>query len=465
MFNKYYQQELQNLRELARDFSRVHPAISPMLSGTTSDPDVERLLEGSAFLTGLLRQKLDNEFPEIIHGLTDIIFPHLLRPVPSTSIVMFSPKPSLQETTTVKAGTSLASIPVDGINCIFKTCFDTEVHPLSLISADLVQQAETPDRIRLVFELKGLNVSQWNPRRLGFFLGESYTQATELYMLLTHFVEKIVIHPQSDGDDCVMPPANLVPTGLELHNSLIPYPARSFQGYRLLFEYFLLPQKFLFLELRGWDQWRNRGEGTRFEISFELKPAPSIPQSIKTSNFLFYVTPVVNLFTDDSDQFTLDHRLEKVRVRPATKNKDHYHVFSVDKVVGYEQGSVTPKKYSPLEYFSFREQDSSIYQVTHSRSPIDDSPEHYLSFTYPPDGEEPKPETLNLTLTYTNGSLPERLQHGDICIQTSDSPGLLDFRNIIPPTPTIEPMLGGNTLWQFLSHLSLNFLSLADVVN
>ena len=59
-------------------------------------------------------QKLENDFPEIIHGLMDIIFPHYLRPVPSTSIVMFFPKPSLKESITVKKNTSLASIPVEG---------------------------------------------------------------------------------------------------------------------------------------------------------------------------------------------------------------------------------------------------------------------------------------------------------------------------------------------------------------
>ena len=65
MFNRHYQQELQNLKELAVEFSKAHPALAPMLSGQTPDPDVERLLEGVAFLTGLLRQKLEDEFPEI----------------------------------------------------------------------------------------------------------------------------------------------------------------------------------------------------------------------------------------------------------------------------------------------------------------------------------------------------------------------------------------------------------------
>ncbi|MEE9556699.1 MAG: type VI secretion system baseplate subunit TssF, partial [Candidatus Adiutricales bacterium] len=84
---RHYQQELQNLKELAVEFSKAHPALAPMLSGQTQDPDVERLLEGVAFLTGMLREKLEDEFPEIIHGLLDLIFPHYLRPAPSTTMI------------------------------------------------------------------------------------------------------------------------------------------------------------------------------------------------------------------------------------------------------------------------------------------------------------------------------------------------------------------------------------------
>ena len=43
--------------------------------------------------------------------------------------------------------------------------------------------------------------------------------------------------------------------------------------------------------------------------------------------------------------------------------------------------------------------------------------------------------------------------------------GLVDFRNIIAPTPPIEPPLGKNTLWKLLSHLSLNYLSFGNSDN
>src|SRR5690606_41659005 len=66
----------------ALPISRAYPALAPRLTGPSPDPDVERVLEGVAFLTGRIRQKIDDDFPEFIQGLTQLIFPHYLRPLP-----------------------------------------------------------------------------------------------------------------------------------------------------------------------------------------------------------------------------------------------------------------------------------------------------------------------------------------------------------------------------------------------
>jgi len=140
MFNRYFQEELAHLRELGAEFSKAHPALAPMLSGPSTDPDVERLLEGVAFLSGMLREKLDDEFPEIIHELMRLIWPHYLRPIPAATIVAFSPKPALKNPATIPAGIQLGSVPVEGTSCLFKTCYDVEIHPLSLLEASFAQQ-------------------------------------------------------------------------------------------------------------------------------------------------------------------------------------------------------------------------------------------------------------------------------------------------------------------------------------
>jgi len=465
MFSKYYQQELQNLRELAVEFSRVHPSIAPLLSGPTSDPDVERLLEGVAFLTGLLHRKLDDDFPEIIHGLTNIIFPHCIRPLPSCSVVVFSPKTGMMETTKVPKGTSLGSVPVEDTSCTFRTCFDLDVHPLRLTSADRIRQTGKPDAIRLALETTGPELSQWQPKKIPFFLGGSYSESTDLYMILTNYLQRIVVKTPEEGSSFVLPKNALRPVGFDMENALLPYPSLSFSGYRILQEYFILPRKFLFFELHGWENWRRRGTGKGFEILFELMPSPVELPKINSSHFILFGTPVVNLFPHEADPFLFDHRLEKIRIRPAGLEKRHSRIYSIDSVVGHVQGSLARKDYIPLERFQHGDDGHPVYQVNYMRSPINDSPEAYLSFTYPAAGPGPEKETISVSMTCTNGELPERLGLGDICMPTSDSPELLSFRNVIPPTSPLDPPLGENVLWRFLSHLSLNYLTMANADN
>ena len=71
-YKSYYSVELRRLRQYVQEFAQANPAIAPMLGSPSVDPDIERLLEGVAFLNGHTRQKLDDEFPEIAQELSSI---------------------------------------------------------------------------------------------------------------------------------------------------------------------------------------------------------------------------------------------------------------------------------------------------------------------------------------------------------------------------------------------------------
>ncbi|MCD6353158.1 MAG: type VI secretion system baseplate subunit TssF [Proteobacteria bacterium] len=465
MFNRYYQQELLNLRELAREFSRAHPALAPMLGGKTPDPDVERLMEGVAFLAGMLRQKLDDEFPEITHGLIQLIFPHYMRPIPATTIISFRPKPGLKETINVPSGAEIASIPVEETSCIFRTCCDLEVHPLNLVAAELLESPGSPTQIRLSLELTNMSLSSWEIKKLRFFLGDDYPQAANLYFLLSRCIKKIIIRPTERGTPVELPPDAIVPAGFSSEEALFPYPDQSFPGYRILQEYFILPKKFLFFDLTGLDRWQDRGDGSSFEILFELGNIPIAVPRIKPESFVLFVSPAVNLFAHEADPIVVDHRQTEYRVRPATGNDRHYQVYSIDRVIGLVQGSVEHREYVPFAFFGQQEDNMPVYNITWKNSLIDQSPNVFLSLTYPPSAELSASETLSTSLTCTNASLPENLQLGDISQPTETSPELMDFKNILPPTTPIQPPIGSNMLWHFLSHLYLNYLSLVHIDN
>ena len=85
MFSKHYQSELAYLREMGKAFSAQNPTIAGFLAERGGDPDVARLLEGFAFLTARIRERIDDAVPEVLHGLTELLLPHSLRPVPACS--------------------------------------------------------------------------------------------------------------------------------------------------------------------------------------------------------------------------------------------------------------------------------------------------------------------------------------------------------------------------------------------
>src|SRR5690606_23591598 len=76
-YEDYFLQELSSLRELGREFAEYHPRLAPFLSAEAQDPDVERLLEGFAFLGARLRQTIEDEFPELSHSLLRVLWPHV----------------------------------------------------------------------------------------------------------------------------------------------------------------------------------------------------------------------------------------------------------------------------------------------------------------------------------------------------------------------------------------------------
>ena len=125
---RYYEAEMRYLREAGKEFAEAHPDRARMLNLDRvgdRDPYVERLFEGFAFLTGRLRQKLDDELPELTEGLVSLLWPHYLRMIPSLSILELTPAlETLQKTEIVPAGAFRCAprkVGQSGVQCLYRT--------------------------------------------------------------------------------------------------------------------------------------------------------------------------------------------------------------------------------------------------------------------------------------------------------------------------------------------------------
>ncbi|PHM50735.1 hypothetical protein Xmir_00137 [Xenorhabdus miraniensis] len=124
-----YLQERAYLRELAQCVAKESPHLADFLI-SSHDPDIERVFEAFALLTSNLRDKLDDDFPEITHGILSRIWPLALSPIPPTTIMQFYPAGGEhQGSTDIPASTSV-SASLNGQLLTFKTCRPLHIEPL-----------------------------------------------------------------------------------------------------------------------------------------------------------------------------------------------------------------------------------------------------------------------------------------------------------------------------------------------
>lgn len=462
MFNRYYEDELNKLKGLAVEFAQSNPALAPMLSGTSADPDVERLLEGVAFLAGMTRQKLDDEFPEFVQELANMLFPHYLRPVPAATLMAFTPKVPIAEAVTVAAGTELASVPVDGTPCLFRTSDEVDIEPLRLSEVNLLSHAGTAPMLMMDFDLQGVDLAQWPADRIRLHLGGSYSEAAKLLLLLNNHVTQIRI-AGGDGERFDLGRQGLRASGFD--HEMLPYPGNAFSGFRTIQEFFVLPEKFLFVDIVGLRRWTQRGRGGSFSVFLTLDQVPAWMPDIKLESFVLNVVPAVNLFQHAADPISHEHRVSEYRVVPEGRNRRHYQVYAIDQVVGYQQGIARERVYQPFGLLQHDGRGGKLsYRTSLRQATVGGGSEVYLSVNYAP-GDAPLPETLSLRITCTNRDLPESLKPGDISQATASSPDRMHFQNIRPVTAALNPPTGEALLWRLISHVSLNFLSIANAEN
>ncbi|GCR67030.1 type VI secretion protein [Escherichia coli] len=139
---RYYEAEMRYLREAGKEFAQAYPDRAAMLNldkPGARDPYVERLFEGFAFLMGSLREKLDDDLPELTEGLVSLLWPHYLRTIPSLSVVELSTDHRQMKQSETLSDFQVLSRPVGErrTRCFYSATRDITLHPLALPDVSL----------------------------------------------------------------------------------------------------------------------------------------------------------------------------------------------------------------------------------------------------------------------------------------------------------------------------------------
>jgi type VI secretion system protein ImpG len=491
----FYERELGFLRRMGAQFADRYPKVAARLQlepTKCEDPHVERLLEGFAFLAARVHLKLEDDFPEVSHALLEVVYPHLVRPIPSMSIVEMQLDPEqgkLPAGVLVPRDAILRSRPVAGTACTFRTCYDTTLWPVTVAEAQwtptdrLRPPIAAPDAVaalRLVLRcLPDVSFSGISLSALRFHLTGESSVSYALYELLCSRCVRIVVREpggKPNAKQVVLSPSVLQPGGFGKNEGMLPFSRRSFLGYRLLQEYFTFPDKFLFLELGGFDQLRAAGFGPEAEFIFLISPFERTDRrqilegGIDERSFRLGCTPIVNLFPQTAEPILLTQQKHEYLLVPDVRRRESVEVFSVDEVVGVTPGAPDVVEFDPI--YSLRHgADSSAPRLFWSATRRATSwregagSDVFLSFVdLSTRIVHPDEDVATVRTTCHNGDLPSRLPIGlgENDFQMEGGGPIRSIRALLKPTEVLQPPLGKPLLWRLISQLSLNYLSLVD---
>ncbi len=488
----YYHRELAFIRRLGADFAATYPKIAARLrldprSGETEDPHVERLLEGFAYLNARIRHKLDDDFPEIAEAMLGVLYPHYLAPVPSMAIVGLELDRGQGELTSgyrVPAGTALEADAPDGAPCRFRTVYPLTLWPIEVVSAGLCGPPFTPPPARdaaraqalLRIELRAMSpsvsIAQLEMPARRFFLKGQGQHVFPLYeLLLRHAVSIGVADSARDPEPTRLGPESVQPVGFERDEGALPYPARSFLGYRLLTEFFAFPQKFLFVELRGLEPALRQRKGRSVELRIYLdRSAPELEPHITADTFRLGATPIVNLFSQRAEPIALTHTEAEYRVVPDARHPGAHEIYSIDRVVATSPDN-QQVEYQPFYSFKHAADRQAQKRFWHAvrqpaASKAGQAPtDVYLMLVdlgFSP--AAPEQWTLDVETTCLDGDRPRQVLGGEgrSALRLTQGAPVARIECLTEPTRVLRPAARRGVLWRLVSHLALNHLSLAE---
>ncbi|HWA24639.1 MAG TPA: type VI secretion system baseplate subunit TssF [Lacunisphaera sp.] len=510
-FLSLYNEELQFVREQSAEFAAAFPKIAGRLAldregkEVCADPFVERLIEGFAFLTARVRHKFDAEFPRFTQSLLDTIYPQYLSPTPAMLVARFDPDLSdgaLLAGYHIPRNTLLRALP--GKNertaCEFRTGHHTTLWPLRLAEAqyytrnlatlnlndpDLAGLGAPQAALRLRFEITAggtIDALKHLPH-LDLYIRGNDEIPSQIYEQLVGRQVGAFVRPVEDPQRTkprLLDRPAVRRVGLEEDEALLPPSPRTFEGYRLLKEYFAFPQRFLFVRLSGVGAALaalTKRDHTSFDVVILLSKAePLLDGRIDRSSFDLFCTPAINLVHRRADRIQIQPRFNEYQVIVDRTRPLDFEVYQMESVKGIGANAEEMQEFRP--FYQARRSDltgSAFYTTQRVPRVLTErekrfgkessyaGSEVYLSLV---DGQNAPfhgdLRQVAVEVLATNRHLPLTMGIGQTRTDFTLEGGGPVQAVLCVSGPTIprESPVDGETLWRLISHLSLNYHSI-----
>jgi type VI secretion system protein ImpG len=278
-----------------------------------------------------------------------------------------------------------------------------------------------------------------------------------------------------------LPPSSVNPVGFSDNEALLPVTLRSFQGYRLLQEYFSFPQRFRFFELSGLANSLRRVAGNEVELVLLLgRGEATLEPVVDATNFALFCTPAINLFTRRADRIHISDSAYEYHVVPDRTRPLDFEVYEVTDVVGHGVGAHSEQSFKPFyaAYSTDEEHQRSAYFTTRREPRLVSAAQRRRGVRSSYVGTEVFLALVDSAQAPFSGDLRQLsiqtlCTSRDLVLQMPVGITRSDFtldraapvqriRVVNGPSRPYAPLADGAVAWRAISHLSLNYLSLVD---
>ena len=521
-FKHLYETELTHLNTRAEQFARDEKyrrlarrmGLDP--NAELRDPFVDWLLQGYAFLAARVQDKLESGFPRFTQNLLSVLNPQLMSPTPSMIVAGFTMRqePALLSGPVLERGHQL-SLPtkIEGARNRRRNVTYTTGRTLRLFPIEVTDVRYLPDPAAL--DAAGAGGGQ---ALAGISMTLSLTCDAELQELNSDYLDLHVTHAEGLGATLFEAmalcgataevhgtterrgartrpiPIEIAPLGFEREfqtpargrelDYLLPYDARSYDGYRLLHEFFALPDRFHFLRLNGLKEALS-GKGERaFTVVFHLPRAfPSLTGKLGRESVRTNCVPAVNLFTKQADDILMSTRRVEHHVLPDRGDPTGFEVHSVNSVIGkttdgreqvfrpfFSVAGLGERLDGPRRFYAVNRVPRELPALPDERDPaLRDylGSELYVSLVDEAAAPVlPELRALSIEITCTNRHLPIYalgVKGADAELRSGEDLGWNAIHIVAGPSEPRAGLTVGRKLWDAINHLSLNYLSLIEM--
>lgn len=464
----YFEQELRFIREEAAAFSERHPGTAEALGFSNQgidDPQIARLVESVALLNGRLQQRLDDTFPELTSGLIGLLYPHYLRQIPSYSLLNVEIGDDAIAKHKLPKGTEF-DLQSSGNSAIFRTTQDMTLYPLNIADLNVhfapfsMEKPTGAEHAKAMIELtlaavdEGMEIADFDIEHLDISLRGDSSFVLRLYDQLFHSASQLVV--KNDQQSFCLGKKAIESLGFDSQHSVLPYSSVTFDGFKLLTEFFMFGERFnCFRVDLGKAKPVLKGSKVQLQIYLDELPV-ELARALNKNNFSLYSVPVVNLHQTTCEPIHIDFSRKQYPILIDASRPADFELFSVDKVLDIEQGKVTEvpqiygNKYSQQSnglFWSLKQSEKESGGLESSFQVADLDNRSLASDT----------RTWVADITCTNGSKAALLAINSkvVCRESLTIPGNITLAR--RPSSPICDFDEKKSAWVLLSHLQFNY--------